>query len=328
MDEGRSNRQRQEYTARINRVLDYIEHHIDKELTLEELAGVAHFSPFHFHRVFKAMVGETLHRFIQRLRVEKAATQLSSNPRKNVTDIALDCGFSGSAAFSRAFREAFQMTPTEWRDLNSAQESNIGQTNSKPGKTVGKPGKELPEVSYYFDLQTNRQIWRFEMKRDRQVQVEVKELPARAVAYVRHIGPYAGDEALFEELFIKLMNWAGPRNLLRFPETQVMAVYHDDPNVTEEEKLRISACITVPPETMAEGDVGRMTVPGGLFAVARFEIDSGEYEEAWKAVMETWLPGSGYQPDDRLCYEWFHNNPKEHPDGKHIFDICLPVRAL
>ena len=85
MDEERSNRRRQEYMARINRVLDYIERRIDKEMTLEELAGVAHFSPFHFHRVFKAMVGETLHRFIQRLRIEKAAARLSTTPGKTVT---------------------------------------------------------------------------------------------------------------------------------------------------------------------------------------------------------------------------------------------------
>ena len=62
-----------EYTARINRVLDYIEANIDTALSLETLAGVAHFSPFHFHRIFKAMTGETLNRFIQRIRVEKAA---------------------------------------------------------------------------------------------------------------------------------------------------------------------------------------------------------------------------------------------------------------
>jgi len=166
------------------------------------------------------------------------------------------------------------------------------------------------------------------MERDRQVKVEVKELPEQQVAYVRHIGPYAGDEALFENLFGKLMTWASARDLLKFPETQVLAVYHDDPNVTEEEKQRVSACITVPAETRAEGEIGRMTVPGGRFAVARFEISGDEYEDAWKAVMRDWLPGSGYQPDDRLCYEWFHNDPQQHPEGKHLFDICLPVRPL
>ncbi len=95
---------RDEYRARINRVLDYIEHHLDEALTLEVLADVASFSPFHFHRIFSALTGETLGRFILRVRVEKAAGRLIDNPRASITEIALDCGFSGSAAFARAFR--------------------------------------------------------------------------------------------------------------------------------------------------------------------------------------------------------------------------------
>ncbi len=91
-----------EYIARINRVIDYIEKNVDKDLSLEVLAGVACFSSFHFHRIFKAIVGETLNQFINRIRLEKSATQLMSNPNKTITDIAFDCGFSGSASFARS----------------------------------------------------------------------------------------------------------------------------------------------------------------------------------------------------------------------------------
>ena len=325
----RSNHQRQEYTARINRVLDYIERHIDKELTLEELSNVANFSRFHFHRIFRAMVGETLSRYIQRLRIEKAAAQLTGNPSKSITEIALDCGFSGSAAFSRAFRKFFNITPSEWRTAGPDGGPPLQRPqNSNLGKTIGNLGKEPPEIVIYIDLQTNQPTWRFTMKEDRNVKVEVKDLPAHEVAYVRHIGPYAGDSALFESLFTKLFTWASAHNLVNFPETQFMAVYHDDPNVTEEEKLRVSACLTVPPDTKGDGEIGRMTIPGGSFAVAWFEINPDEYGDAWNAVMKDWLPGSGYQPDDRLCYEWYLNDPKQHPEGKHIFNICLPVKPL
>ena len=158
--------------------------------------------------------------------------------------------------------------------------------------------------------------------------IEVKSMPEHHVAYVRHIGPYAGDPALFESLFTRLMAWAGPRDLLQFPETRIICVYHDDPEITEEEKLRTSACITVPKDTPVDGEVGYMTVPGGKFAVARFELAQDEYEEAWKLVFGTWLPESGFQPDDRLCYELYHNDPKDHPENKCIVDICVPVRPL
>ena len=160
------------------------------------------------------------------------------------------------------------------------------------------------------------------------VHIEVKDMPDLYVAYARHIGPYKGDSELFEGLFSKLMTWAGPRGLLRFPETQVLAVYHDDPDITAEEKLRVSACITVPKDTQPEGEIGTMTVAGGSFVVARFELAADEYEEAWKLVMGGWMPESGYQPDDRLCYELYHNDPEQHPEKKHIVDICIPVKPL
>jgi len=106
---------RDEYLARIHRVMDHIERHLGGRLTLESLAEVACFSPFHFHRVFTACTGETLYQFILRLRLERAAGQVLQNPRKSITEIALDCGFSGSSAFARAFREAFGASPGEWR---------------------------------------------------------------------------------------------------------------------------------------------------------------------------------------------------------------------
>ena len=92
--------------------------------------------------------------------------------------------------------------------------------------------------------------------------------------------------------------------------------------------MRVSACITVPDDTAVDGEVGKMVLAGGQFAVAHFEIDSSEFEDAWDALMGGWMPDSGYQPDDRLCYEICHNDPKQHPEGKHVVDICVPVRPL
>ncbi len=166
------------------------------------------------------------------------------------------------------------------------------------------------------------------MKETNTNNIEVREMPELTVAYVRHVGPYKGDAKLFEGLFTKLMTWAGPKGLLRFPETQVLAVYHDDPEATDEEKLRISACITVDPGTPVEGEIGRMTVPGGKFAVARFELLPEEYEDSWNRVMSGWLPESGYQPDDSLCYELYLNDPKEHPEGRQVVDIFIPLKPL
>lgn len=325
---GISETQRKEYIARINRVIDYIERNPDRRLTLEELASVANFSRFHFHRIFRAMVGETLNRFIQRIRLEKAASHLIEKPHLPITEIALNCGFSGSSAFARAFRETFGMSAGQWREENARPNRKTGQHNSKIRQTVRNSGQDIETISLYIDPQTHNPIWRITMTDNVKFDVEVKEMPEMNVAYVRHVGPYKSDGALFESLFQKLMGWAAPRGLLRFPETRMLSVYHDDPNITDESQLRTSICITVPPDTGVDGEIGSMTVPGGKYAVARFEILEDQYEQAWTAVMGDWLPQSGLQPDDGVCYEIYNNNPNEHPEKKHIVDICIPVKPL
>jgi len=324
----RQNMQRDEYLARINRVIDYIEKNLDGDLSLQKLASVANFSRFHFHRIFKSMVNETLNRFIQRVRVEKAASQLISNPRKSITEIALDTGFSGSASFARAFREIFQMNASTYRSSAKNTQSNIRETDSKIRKPIGKNREDALEFSFYIDAQTHYPTWRIQMNAQPEMKVEVKEMPEFTVAYVRHIGPYKGDSALFESMFNKIMTWAGPRGLLQIPETKVLSVYHDDPKVTDENKLRTSACISIPDDTPVDGEIGKMTLPGGQFAVARFELKDDEYEAAWDALMGGWLPDSGYQPDDRLCYELCHTSPKDNPEGGSKVYICIPVKPL
>ena len=91
------NKQRKEYLARINNVIDYIDNNITDKFTLDKLSSVANFSKFHFHRIFASIVGETLSNYILRIRLEKAATLLVYNPNLSVTEIYLDCGFSSSS---------------------------------------------------------------------------------------------------------------------------------------------------------------------------------------------------------------------------------------
>ncbi len=326
-----------EYAARINRVQDHIDAHLTEDLALAELARVASFSPYHFHRVFAAMVGETLGRYIQRLRLEKAASWLLYHPRKSVTEVALDCGFSSSATFARAFRAAFGMSASQWRQSRGGRRNggdavgrNLGKADRNGGEALRSEGKEALIVSAYLDPNRGKPRWRIEMKgkSNLRAEVEVKEMPELWVAYLRHVGPYQGDEQLFRGLWERMCKWAVPRGLFNPPETQTLTVYHDDPEITAEEKLRLDVCISVPEDIEVDGEIGKMKLPGGPYAVAHFEIRADQYGEAWNAVFGGWLPESGYQPDDRPCLELCHNNPDEHPEGKHIVDICVPVKPL
>lgn len=327
---------RGEYTARINRVIDHIELNLSTDLSLSDLAKVASFSRFHFHRIFSAMMGEPLNQFIQRLRIEKAANQLLENTNRPITDIALDCGFSSSASFARVFKESYKMSASDWRNNPELKKSKIRITKSKDQHQDSKARKAFSLASYYslgdwictLDADSRNLIWRNKMNENTQIQVEVKGVPEFQVAYVRHIGPYKGDGELFRSLYEKLMRWAGPRDLFGKPDTKMLTVYHDDPNLTDENKLRISACISIPDDMPVDGEVGKMTIAGGKYAIAKFELANDEFEAAWDSIMGGWLPESGYQPDDRYCFELGHNDPANHPENKHIIDIYVPVKPL
>ena len=197
--------------------MDYVENHLGEEMTLGEIAAAAYFSPFHFHRIFRSLMGEPVSAFVQRVRLEKAALLLRANRETPVTRIAMDCGYGNPAAFSRAFRSAFECTPSEWRKGTPG--------SSKDCTAQGKVGKEEPPAIPYPSeadgidpvSRTRRERMAEELKMD----VRVEELPQQTVAYIRHVGPYQGDSELFEGLFGRLFQWAGPRNLMRFPETPV-----------------------------------------------------------------------------------------------------------
>lgn len=300
---------REQYQLRINRVVDHIEANLSEPLSLEALAKVAAFSPFHFHRIFLAMVGETPQRFIQRLRVEKAATDLRGRPHVSVTEVALEAGFSSSAAFARAFRSAFGITASQWR---AGEDRKMSQTVRNDGKA--------PEstIGHASGMNTKQSI---------PMDVRVETLPAQRVAYVRHTGPYAGDGELFGRLMGKIATWAGARNLFG-PNTSMLCVYHDNPEVTEQEKLRISACVTIGDDVTVDGDVSEMRLHGGRYAVARFRLDVDQYGAAWNRLMQDWLPDSGFQPDDNASFERYLNDPKQDPEGKHEIEICLPIKPL
>ena len=308
---------RQEYISRINKVIDYIENNLDNELNLSMLAGIANFSRFHFHRIFSAMVGETLNDFIRRIRLERAASMIVDNPKYSITEIAMMCGFTSPAVFSRAFKDYFHVSASELRESGQGGYSKIRQLKSKEGKVYRNYNHKSKTSGSYLGADVKP------IKKRRLIMnVEIREMPEMHVAYCRHIGPYNECSKAFDKLF----RWAGPRGLIN-DQAKVLAVYHDDPEITEESKLRTSTCITVPPGIRVEGEIGKMTVAGGKYACAHFEINHTDFSGAWNAMMGEWLPESGYQPDDRLPYELYHDHPKDGK-GKFVFDICLPVKPL
>ncbi len=318
---------RLEYVARINRVLDYIEKNLNQSFSLEEIATVANFSPYHFHRIFRFMVGEPLNQFISRIRMEKAAGLLIAAPNKSITEIMYEVGIQDASSFARLFKKHMKMSATEWR---KKAHSKIGQQDRKITQELRKARQALEETSCYITSDVINQKWSVTMKSENQLttNVTIKEVPEMTVAYVRFIGPYAGNSELFKGMFEKIFKWAGARGLINFPETKCMTVYHDDPNITEEEKLRTSVCLSVPEDTEVGGEVGKMKIPGGKYAFANFRLDETQFAQAWNMVCKEWLPESGYVPDDRPTFELYNNNVNEDPEHKFDVDIVIPVTPM
>ena len=178
-----------EYTQRINQVIDYLRGNLDRQVKLEELAKFACFSEFHFHRIFGAVSGETLNNFTNRLRLEKAARLLRYSDQ-SLTDVALDCGFSSSATFSRAFRSGYDTSPSQFRKSGEIKKSKIC--------------KELfPEEEYGLPMSAQEKRATFP--------VRLIDVPERQVAYIRVTNAFELDRVL--AALKTLIEWAKSQDI-------------------------------------------------------------------------------------------------------------------
>ncbi|WP_425449769.1 AraC family transcriptional regulator [Dethiothermospora halolimnae] len=310
----------EEYISRINKVQDYIENNISEEFSLFNLSRIANFSSYHFHRIFRTMTGETLFQYIQRVRLEKAGFLLLANKNISITQIALECGFSNQSSFAKAFKNYFNMSASKLRTENYPQK-NI---NSKEESNMGKV---FSEIVCYNNVMRKRQYYERQKHINIPYTVEVADISEMKVAYIRHTGPYKKDAMLFQKLFRKLYSWGDKRKLIDPRKTQWITIYHDTPDITDDDKLRISVCMTISEDVEGDGEVGILKVQGGKYAIGHFKLNEDQYEDAWNAMYTKWLPKKGYQPDDRLAFELYLNDTENTLD-KHIVDIYIPIKPL
>lgn len=153
--------------------------------------------------------------------------------------------------------------------------------------------------------------------------IRLVKKPERTFAYIRNVGPYMGNQALFKRLFSKMIHWARVNNLMQ-PDLETITIYHDDPEAVPADEQRISVGVTVPEGTIPGGDIQIMKIPYGDFVVGSFEIDPEDYGVAWQHVME-WVVNQELDFKLDPMYESYRNDPRKHPEGKHIVDICVPI---
>ncbi len=289
-----------DYVARVNRAIDHVTRHLADPLPLEEVAKVACFSPFHFHRVFRAVVGETLHDFVKRVRLERALHLLAHGKPASLTEVALACGFGSSSDFSRSFRKHFGVPPSAFDLAKLQRERRDHMMQALP---EGYMLARLPEGANPDGFT-----------------VRLRDLPARRVAYLRVLRPYQGGGVA--DAASRLVAWARERGLAG---GQWLGYQWEDPEIVPLELCRYDVGVEVPEGAVIErdGEVGETRFPPMKVA----EIDlAGPIDLEMRAldwIYKTWLPRSGYAPDHQPAFEAWVGEPFAH--GMAHFELRLQL---
>ena len=273
------------YEDRIQRVTAYIYDHLDTELSFETLSGVAALSPYHWHRVYHAMRGETVTATVKRLRLQRAAADLAQTPR-SIDEVATRAGYGSVPAFTRAFAEAYGLPPATYRE-------NGSHADFQPGRLDGP-----------------RARWR----------IDVRHAPVMQALAVAHSGSFMEIGRSFELLF----GQAARQNLMP-ERVRMFGVYLDDPTLIAEDKLRAKATLIATARTPTSPPLESITIAGGDYAVLRHKGPFADMRAAYLWLFGTWLPQSGREAADAPVLEEYLNSPRDTPPTELLTDLYLPL---
>ena len=263
---------------------------------------MACFSEFHFHRIFSAVSGETLNNFTNRLRLEKAARLLRFSDR-SLTDIALDCGFSSSATFSRAFRSGYDTSPSQFRKSGEIKKSKICKDLAT--------GQE-----YVLPMSAKEKKAAFP--------VRLIDIPERHVAYIRITN--VSDWNRIIAAFKTMIEWAKSQKILSQGILFGMTV--DDPDVTPKHLYRYEVCLASSlPFKCLEG-MSKLKMPAMRYAATQVSGDIRKVATAWDYLIRSWLIQSAYEPEHAPALEVFLDKEKATDWSHFELELCLPVRKL
>lgn len=275
------------YRKQINIIIEYINNHLDGPIELAKLAEISHFSPYHFHRITRAFMGEPIGAYIVRIRLETAA-RLIRYTELPVSEIAYRVGYDVPASLSKSFKQQYGISPMEYRNN---KDFTIMQTEKKD-MPVNIKG---PKVS---------------------------DIPAKRVIYIKLTGKYGDLD--FCGSWQRLWQFVKEHKLFSLGIEHI-AIYHDDPKVTEGDKLRTDICLVVKKEAKPQGDIGVKEIKAGRFAMFLYQGPYSNLDAVYDTIYGKLLPESGLQLRDYPCYEKYLNNPEKTKPEKLKTEIYVPV---
>jgi AraC family transcriptional regulator len=278
-------------SLRLRKVLQHIDDHLEEALTVERLSEVAAFSKYHFHRQFSQRFGIGVHKYIQLVRLRRASYQLAFRPHMRILDVAVACGYESHEAFTRAFRQNFAQTPSEFRERPhwQAWHSTCGALKQLRSEPLARPLSAFPETR---------------------------------VAVLAH----RGDPALLGESLRRFIDWRR-QNRLPPARSATFNVLYDDPNDTPAERFRLDLCAATDADVSAneQGVVSR-TLPAGRCAVLRHVGPDDTIDLSLRFLYGQWLPQSGETPGDFPLFLQRLTFLPDVPENQLASDIFLPLR--
>lgn len=281
----RTSRAEQSYRKRVARVVAFIVAHPMEAHRFEDLARLAHFSPFHFHRVYSSITGETVAATVRRVRLA-LATRLLGEGRHSVTAVARAVGYDSPQAFTRAFGQFTGQSPRTFQQ-------QLHQAILDPAAwPAGHAAGESPAV-------------------------RIVERPTQQVLALRHHGPFSTISHTQRRLHAHASTRAAIERLgASFGDPCDMATF------------RYYAAAVLP-ESAPPGDADfeMLEIPAGRYAQHRLVGPYARINAAVAALYMRWLPGSGYEPDDRPTLEHYLNSPGTAAPAELQTDLLIPVRS-
>ncbi len=273
----------------LNRAIDYINANLKAPIPLETLAKVSNISKYHFHRIFKAHIGESVQSYISRIRLERAAQQLQITD-KSLTKIALAVGYGSQQSLSKAFKKHFGMAPSQFRDMEVYRPI--------PGDQRQRAVHELePGIGIVQSFH---------------------------LVYTRIIAKY-GSSGEYDRAWYRLLEYARKKDILN-DGTEYLGLSFDDPAITQDEKCRFYACMTTAVLLKPEGEFGSLSVEGGKYAIFTHKGPYSGLFPLYQTICFDWIPQNDVKLRKGVSFEKYLNSPDEVPPEDLITEIYIPIQ--
>lgn len=307
-----------DYLLRVNKAQNFISRNLDRCITLKEIADASFFSEYHFHRIFNSILGETVNNYVSRKRLERAANMLAYSPHYNLLDISSQCGFSSQSNFSKAVKDYFGYTPSQFRNTTNEKNCKVGKITSKYGKFFS-PKDMYPSLSLDSVLRGNKEHERFITN------VEIRDIK-KEISLVFITSSNGRENMSTCKAWEKLQAWTMVNIKSSYQSTNAFGLCHDNPLVTPIEKCRYDASIEIEPDIDVKSPFFKTSIPSGKYAVVHYKGPVGYDINIYRDLYSVLLINSGYTADNYPVVERYFTNPTE---CNYIeLEICIKIKPV